>query len=92
MGTYTDRIRSKLTAAYSPTVLEIVDDSARHAGHAGENPDGLGETHFFVTVETPAFAGKSRVERQRMVYALLAAELKERVHALSLTLRAPGEG
>src|SRR3954467_9421222 len=84
MGQYRDRIQSKLTSALAPTQLQIDDDSARHHGHAGAAPDGMGETHFNVAVESEAFTGKSRVVRQRMVYALLAEELKERVHALSL--------
>jgi BolA protein len=75
----------------APSVLRIVDDSARHAGHTGDNPDGKGETHFKVTVEATAFAGRGRVERQRMVYGVIAEELQERVHAIELTLRAPGE-
>lgn len=91
MGLYSDRIRAKLTAAFAPSRLEIDDDSARHHGHAGAHPDGAGETHFLVMVESAAFAGKGRLERQRMVYALLADELRERVHALSLKLTAPGE-
>jgi BolA protein len=91
MGTYRDRIAAKLTAALHPTRLEIVDDSARHRGHAGAHPDGGGETHFNVAVESAAFAGKSRLERQRLVYGLLDAELKERVHALALRLTVPGE-
>lgn len=86
---YATRIREKLTAGLAPDRLEVVDDSARHAGHAGA--DAAGETHFHVTVVSAAFAGKSRVERQRMVYTLLADELRERVHALGLTTYAPGE-
>ena len=91
MGQYRDRIQTKLTNALAPTRLEIDDDSQRHHGHAGAAPDGMGETHFNVAVESAAFAGQSRIARQRMVYALLADELKERVHALSLKLTAPGE-
>lgn len=90
-GIYSARIRSKLTAGLAPSRLEIVDDSQRHHGHAGAAPDGMGETHFNVAVESAAFAGKSRVQRQRMVYDLLAEELRERVHSLSLKLTAPGE-
>lgn len=86
---YAERIRSKIEAALAPERLEIVDDSHKHAGHAGARPEG--ETHFTVTVVSGAFAGKSRVERQRMVYALLAEEMAERVHALALNTRAPGE-
>ena len=91
MGTYRDRITEKLTSAFQPSRLDIVDDSARHHGHMGEHPDGGGETHFNVALESAAFAGKSRVERQRLVYGVLADELKERVHALALKLSAPGE-
>lgn len=91
MGVYADRIRAKITAALQPAVLSIEDDSARHHGHAAAHPDGAGETHFNVTVESAAFAGKNRVERQRLVHGILADELRERVHALSLKLSAPGE-
>ena len=91
MGIYHERIADKLTRALAPARLEIVDESHRHHGHAGANTDGAGETHFNVVVESGAFVGKSRVERQRLVYGLLADELKERVHALSLKLLAPGE-
>jgi BolA protein len=91
MGVYSDRIRDKISTALAPSRLEIEDDSQRHHGHGGHNPDGGGETHFNVVVESAAFAGKSRVERQRLVYDILADELKERVHALALKLSAPGE-
>jgi BolA protein len=91
MGTYRDRMAEKLTAALQPLALKIVDDSHRHAGHAGAHPDGGGETHFKVTIIAAAFAGKSRLERQRLVYGILADELKQRVHALELKLTAPGE-
>lgn len=89
MTTYAERIRAKLTEALSPVRLDVVDDSARHAGHAGADP--LGETHFQVTVVSASFAGKSRVARQRLVYDALAAEMAERVHALSLRTLAPDE-
>ncbi|MCB2108765.1 MAG: BolA family transcriptional regulator [Rhodobacteraceae bacterium] len=91
MGAYRDRIIQKIVAALQPEALDLFDDSARHAGHAGAHADGGGETHFKLSVEAKAFAGKSRLERQRMVYAILADELKERVHALELKLKAPGE-
>lgn len=84
-----DRIREKLAAALQPVRLEIYDDSHRHRGHAGSRPDG--ETHFRVEVVAASFAGKSRLERQRAVYAALADELKERVHALQITALAPDE-
>lgn len=85
-----DTLRQKLTAALAPTRLDIVDDSNRHHGHSGAHPSG--ESHFNVEIVSAAFAGKSRVERQRMVYGILAEELKERVHALALRTLAPGEG
>ena len=88
---YAERIRAKITEALAPTHLEIDDDSGRHSGHAGAHPDGGGETHFNVAIESAAFAGKNRVARQRLVYGILADELRERVHALSLKLTAPGE-
>lgn len=84
-----ERIRQKLETALAPRRLSIVDDSHRHAGHAGAREGG--ETHFRVEIVADSFAGQSRVERQRTVYALLADELKERVHALQLTTLAPGE-
>ena len=89
MGIYSERIESKLRAAFAPTHLGVTDDSNKHHGHSGAHPSG--ETHFNVAIESAAFAGKSRVERQRLVYQALDSELKERVHALSLKLSAPGE-
>lgn len=91
VGIYADRIRAKVTAAFQPTRLVIEDDSAHHHGHAGAHPDGSGETHFNLAIESAVFAGKSRIERQRLVHDALALELKERVHALSLKLSVPGE-
>ena len=88
-----DSIRQKLTAAFSPQSLDVVDESHRHAGHAGATRDdgSQGETHFHVRLVTAAFDGVSRIERQRRVHAVLADELKGPVHALSLTLLAPAE-
>ena len=88
-----DSIRQKLTAAFSPQSLDVVDESHRHAGHAGATRDdgSQGETHFHVRLVTTAFDGVSRIERQRRVHAVLADELKGPVHALSLTLLAPPE-
>lgn len=83
------RIREKLTSALNPTRLEVVDESHRHAGHAGARPGG--ETHFHVEVVAAAFQGKSRIERQRLVYSALKEEMSEQIHALSLVTRAPGE-
>jgi BolA protein len=82
-------IRSKLTHRFTPTRLDIIDDSHRHAGHAGARPEG--ETHFTVTIVSAGFAGLSRVARQRLVYQTLAEELATRVHALSLTTLTPAE-
>jgi BolA protein len=82
-------IERRLIAGLTPERLEIVDESARHAGHAGARPDG--ESHFRVTVVSAAFVGLGRLERQRLVNGLLADLLRERVHALALACRAPGE-
>lgn len=84
--TVSDTIRAKLTAAFSPALLDVADESARHAGHSGATRDdgSHGETHFHVRIVSDAFEGVGRVERQRRVYAVLEAELKGTVHALSL--------
>lgn len=82
-------IRTKIEAGLSPAVLEIVDESHMHAGHAGAREEG--ESHFRVLVVADAFAGLSRVDRQRKVYELLADDLKSDIHALALTTRTPGE-
>ena len=82
-------IHKKLTDAFQPTRLAIRDDSRLHAGHAGARPEG--ETHFSIEIVSGSFAGKSRVERQRLVHAVLADELKQRVHALALRTLAPEE-
>jgi BolA family transcriptional regulator, general stress-responsive regulator len=82
-------IRQKLTDRLAPLRLDIVDESHRHAGHAGARPEG--ETHFAVTIVSAAFVGLGRVARQRLVYQILADELASRVHALALTTLAPGE-
>jgi BolA family transcriptional regulator, general stress-responsive regulator len=82
-----DTIRDKLTDRFAPSRLDIVDESHRHAGHAGARPEG--ETHFAVTIVAPAFQGLSRVARQRLVYETLADELATHIHALSLTTLAP---
>jgi BolA protein len=84
-----DTMARKLTVRFAPTRLEIVDDSHRHAGHAGARPGG--ETHFSVTLVSAVFVGMGRVARQRLVYETLAAELAGGVHALALTTLAPGE-
>ena len=87
--TVQDTLRAKLTAALKPTLLEIVDESHLHAGHAGARAEG--ETHFRVAIVSDAFAGKSRVARQRLVYQIVAEELRTRVHALALATRTPEE-
>ena len=79
----------RLSSALSPSRVELADDSEQHRGHGGYNP--AGESHFTLTIESPAFAGKSRVERQRMIHAALGDLLHERVHALSIRATAPGE-
>jgi BolA protein len=79
----------RLNLALSPTMVELTDDSEKHRGHGGYNP--AGESHFSLEIVSPAFIGKSRVERQRMVYAALGDLMKERVHALSIRASAPGE-
>jgi BolA protein len=88
-----DSIRRKLTAAFTPQSLEVVDESHRHAGHAGATRDdgSQGETHFHVRLVSAAFDRVSRVERQRRVYAVLAEELKGPVHALSVSALTPAE-
>lgn len=83
------RIRDKLTAALQPLRLEICDELHRHAGHAGARPEG--ESHFHVEIVAAAFAGESRIARQRRVYALLTDELAGPVHALGLTTLTPEE-
>ena len=83
-------IHDKLQAAFAPERLEVVDDSAKHAGHAGARLGG--ETHFSVTIVAKAFEGMGRVERQRAIYATLAQEMApDGVHALALSAHAPGE-
>ena len=90
MGAIFEAIHHKLTTAFAPSRLDIQNDSARHAGHAGANPTG--ESHFNVVIEAQAFEGVSRVMRQRMVYQTFAEELAGPLHALSVKALAPGEG
>ena len=79
----------RLTAALEPTRLDLVDDSEQHRGHGGYNP--AGESHFSLRIESAAFEGKTRVQRQRMIYAALGELMESRVHALSIRATAPGE-
>ena len=86
-GPVATEIRQRLVASLAPSRLELDDQSDRHIGHAGH--DGRGESHFALVIESAAFTGKSRVERQRMVHAALGDLLEDRVHALSITATAP---
>ncbi|MFL6793482.1 MAG: BolA family protein [Sphingomicrobium sp.] len=79
----------RLNSALSPTRITLIDDSERHRGHGGYNP--AGESHFNLKIESAAFAGKNRVQRQRMIYAALGDLMDGRVHALSIRATAPGE-
>jgi BolA protein len=88
-GPVTTEMLQRLHSALSPTAIELIDDSEAHRGHGGHNP--AGESHFSLIIESPAFAGKSRVERQRLVYAALGDLMRERVHALSIRATTPGE-
>lgn len=89
VGEVQREMESRLMAALSPERLEVVNDSGRHRGHAGD--DGSGESHFTVIVEAAAFTGKSRLERQRMVNRALGDIPGDRVHALAIRAFAPGE-
>jgi BolA family transcriptional regulator, general stress-responsive regulator len=84
--TVADRIRSKLTEAFRPEALEVVDESHLHKGHAGHRPEG--ETHFRVRITARAFAGKTRVAMHRMIHTALASEIREGVHALAIEAKA----
>ena len=84
-----ERIVARLTAALEPLVLDVIDESDRHAGHAGAREGG--GTHYRVRVVSAKFERRSRVERHRLVYDLLAAEFADGLHALAVTAKAPGE-
>jgi BolA protein len=88
-GPVAQEIAQRLRAALAPERLAVIDDSEKHRGHAGHDPRG--ESHFTVEIVAAAFAGKNRVERQRAVNAALADLLAERVHALAIRAKAPGE-
>ncbi|MFN7400872.1 MAG: BolA family protein [Alphaproteobacteria bacterium] len=81
------QIEYLLKAAFSPISLTVVDDSAKHAGHAGARPGG--KTHFSIAIEAEAFRGKSRIEAHRMVYAALDGLFEQGLHALAIEVRAP---
>jgi BolA family transcriptional regulator, general stress-responsive regulator len=84
-----ERIVARLTAALDPILLDVVDESDRHAGHAGAREGG--GTHYRVRVVSAQFESQSRVDRHRLIYGLLAAEFADGLHALALVAKAPGE-
>lgn len=83
------RMENALRAALAPLEIEVIDESHAHAGHAGAGPEG--ETHFRVRMRADAFAGLSRIERQRRVNTVLREEFVSGLHALAMELKAPGE-
>ena len=85
-----DLITEKLTKAFTPESVRVLDESHQHIGHAGHRPGG--ETHFRVYIVAEVFRGKSRLERHRMINETLVSELKGGVHALAIHASAPGEG
>ena len=87
--TVADTIRDKLTRAFHPAALAVMDESHLHAGHAGAREGG--ESHFRVEIVSDAFAGLSRVARHRRVHDVLADELRGGVHALAVSARTPDE-
>jgi len=88
-GPLAREIEQRLTTALAPARLEVLNESAKHRGHAGD--DGSGESHFALVIESAAFAGRSRLERQRLVNAALGDIPGTRVHALAIRAYAPGE-
>lgn len=88
-GSVAREIESRLTAAFAPARLTVTNDSAKHHGHMGD--DGTGESHFSVEIEAAAFAGVGRLERQRMINRALGDLPGQRVHALAIKAKAPGE-
>ncbi|WP_121115040.1 BolA family protein [Croceibacterium ferulae] len=88
-GPLANEMEQRLRAALAPTLLEIINDTAQHLGHAGD--DGSGESHFTIVIEAEVFAGVSRVERQRMVNRALGDIPGNRVHAVAVRASAPGE-
>ena len=87
LGPVGQSITQKLNQAFTPIHLDVIDESQQHAGHSGARPDG--ESHFRVKIVAETFRGKSRIERHRMVNAVLAELLRERVHALAIQASAP---
>jgi BolA family transcriptional regulator, general stress-responsive regulator len=88
-GPVADEMLRRLNLSLQPSRIELVDESEQHRGHGGYNP--AGQSHFSLRIESSAFAGKSRIERQRMIHAALGDLMRERVHALSIRATAPGE-
>jgi BolA protein len=88
-GPVATEMLARLNSALSPSRIELIDESEQHRGHGGYNP--AGESHFSLRIESPAFEGKNRVQRQRMIYAALGDLMESRVHALSIRATAPGE-
>ena len=84
-----DLITEKLSTAFAPESVKVVDESHQHVGHAGHRPGG--ETHFRVYIVSEAFRGKSRIDRHRMINQTLSGELASTVHALAINAKAPGE-
>ncbi len=87
MASIANEMDALLRKAFSPSVLEIINDSAKHSGHSGD--DGSGESHFTIVIESGAFTGKSRLERQRMINGALGDIPGDRVHALAIKASAP---
>lgn len=83
--TLADRIRAKITQAFNPEHIEVINESHLHKGHAGD--DGTGETHYKLMIVSKTFKGKSRVERQKEIHKVLAHELSTQIHALSITAK-----
>jgi len=89
-GPIANEMRQLLTEAFAPTHLAVINDSAQHRGHTGD--DGSDESHFTVEIESAAFAGVGRLQRQRLVNSALGNIPGQRVHALAIKAKAPGEG
>ena len=85
-----DLITQKLTEAFGPQSLKVVDESHQHKGHAGHRPGG--QTHFKIYIVAEAFKGKTRLERHRLINGKLSEELAGGIHALAIHAAAPGEG
>ncbi len=88
-GSIAREISQLLTQTFAPTVLEVINDSASHSGHSGD--DGTGESHFTIIIESAAFTGVSRLQRQHMVNSALGDIPGQRVHALAIKAKAAGE-